>query len=157
MRVLVVEDEWKVADALREGLQAEEYDVAVERTGEGAFYRTATESFDLILLDLGLPGRDGLGTYRAARQRHRCPYGALAAQGRCRSRSQDAPHHSRSRVRAPGGGRRIVMRRLHRTSPNHSYNHYGQMVVYARMNGVVPPASQRQGFMVLHQLQILLR
>jgi hypothetical protein len=25
----------------------------------------------------------------------------------------------------------------------HSYNHYGQMVVYARMNGVVPPASQR--------------
>jgi len=25
----------------------------------------------------------------------------------------------------------------------HSYNHYGQMVVYARMNGVVPPSSQR--------------
>ena len=51
MRVLVVEDEWKVANALREGLQAEDYDVAVERTGEGAFFRTTTESFDLILLD----------------------------------------------------------------------------------------------------------
>ena len=55
MRVLVVEDERKVADALREGLEAEEYDVVVERTGEGAFFRTETESFDLILLDLGLP------------------------------------------------------------------------------------------------------
>ena len=69
MRVLVVEDEWKVADALREGLQAEEYHVAVERTGEGAFFRTATESFDLILLDLGLPGRDGLEVMAAIRRK----------------------------------------------------------------------------------------
>ncbi len=70
MRVLVVEDERKVADALREGLQAEEYDVAVERTGEGAFFRTATETFDLILLDLGLPGRDGLEVMAAIRRKH---------------------------------------------------------------------------------------
>jgi DNA-binding response OmpR family regulator len=60
MRILVVEDEQKVASALREGLEGERYDVTVERTGEGAFFRLTTESFDLILLDLGLPGRDGL-------------------------------------------------------------------------------------------------
>lgn len=60
MRVLVVEDEQKVAEALREGLEGERYDVAVERTGEDAFFRMTTEAFDLILLDLGLPGRDGL-------------------------------------------------------------------------------------------------
>ena len=60
MRVLVVEDEQKVANALREGLTGERYDVVVERTGEDAFFRLNTESFDLILLDLGLPGRDGL-------------------------------------------------------------------------------------------------
>jgi two-component system, OmpR family, copper resistance phosphate regulon response regulator CusR len=70
MRVLVVEDEWKVADALREGLEAEEYEVAVERTGEGAFFRTTTEDFDLILLDLGLPGRDGLEVMTALRRKH---------------------------------------------------------------------------------------
>jgi DNA-binding response OmpR family regulator len=60
MRVLVVEDEQKVAAALREGLEGERYDVIVERTGEDAFFRLTTEAFDLILLDLGLPGRDGL-------------------------------------------------------------------------------------------------
>src|ERR1044071_3365532 len=60
MRVLVVEDEQKVANALREGLGGERYEVVVERTGEDAFFRITTEAFDLILLDLGLPGRDGL-------------------------------------------------------------------------------------------------
>jgi DNA-binding response OmpR family regulator len=60
MRVLVVEDERKVADALRDGLQAEHYDVVVERTGEDGLRRAMTEPFDVIVLDLGLPGRDGL-------------------------------------------------------------------------------------------------
>jgi two-component system copper resistance phosphate regulon response regulator CusR len=69
MRILVVEDEQKVADALREGLEGERYDVVVERTGEAAFFRVNTETFDAILLDLGLPGRDGLEILRALRSR----------------------------------------------------------------------------------------
>jgi len=69
MRILVVEDEGKVADALREGLESEQYEVVVERTGEGAFYRSTTEQFDLVLLDLGLPGRDGIQILRALRER----------------------------------------------------------------------------------------
>jgi DNA-binding response OmpR family regulator len=69
MRVLVVEDEPKVANALREGLQEERYEVVVERTGEGAFFRVNTETFDVVLLDLGLPGRDGLEILQALRQR----------------------------------------------------------------------------------------
>ena len=69
MRVLVVEDEVKVADALQAGLAAERYDVVVERTGEGGYARTTTEVFDLVLLDLGLPGRDGLDVLAAIRQR----------------------------------------------------------------------------------------
>jgi two-component system copper resistance phosphate regulon response regulator CusR len=60
VRILIVEDEAKVAGALREGLEIERYDVVVEASGEGAFFRSTTESFDLIVLDLGLPGRDGL-------------------------------------------------------------------------------------------------
>lgn len=69
MRVLVVEDEQKVANALREGLEGERYEVVVERTGEGAFFRINTETFDIILLDLMLPGRDGLQILRAIRER----------------------------------------------------------------------------------------
>jgi DNA-binding response OmpR family regulator len=69
VRILVVEDEQKVANALREGLQGEKYDVAVERTGEAAFFRMTTEAFDAILLDLTLPGRDGLEILKAMRER----------------------------------------------------------------------------------------
>jgi DNA-binding response OmpR family regulator len=69
VRILVVEDEQKVANALREGLQGERYEVIVERTGEGAFFRMTTEQFDAILLDLTLPGRDGIEILKAMRER----------------------------------------------------------------------------------------
>jgi two-component system, OmpR family, copper resistance phosphate regulon response regulator CusR len=69
VRILVVEDEQKVANALREGLQGERYEVVVERTGEGAFFRMTTEQFDAILLDLTLPGRDGIEILKAIRDR----------------------------------------------------------------------------------------
>ena len=69
MKLLVVEDEQKVANALREGLQGERYEVVVERTGEGAFFRMTTEQFDAILLDLTLPGRDGIEILKAIRER----------------------------------------------------------------------------------------
>ena len=69
MRVLVVEDEQKVANALREGLEGELYEVTVAHTGEDAFFRVSTETFDAILLDLMLPGRDGLEILRTLRER----------------------------------------------------------------------------------------
>src|SRR5215471_14600614 len=69
MRILVVEDEQKVANALREGLESERFDVIVAPTGEDAFFRVNTEKFDLILLDLMLPGRDGLQILTTIRKR----------------------------------------------------------------------------------------
>ena len=60
MRILVVEDEVKVANALKEGLEDERYNVVIAHTGEDAFFRINTEQFDVILLDVMLPGRDGL-------------------------------------------------------------------------------------------------
>ena len=68
MRVLVVEDELKIAEALRDGLEAEQYAVSIERSGEAAFFRASTDAFDLILMDLGLPGRDGLEIISALRR-----------------------------------------------------------------------------------------
>src|SRR5437016_8352600 len=60
MRVLVVEDEKKVAKALREGLEAEHYDVRVVSSGEEGFFLVNHEAFDCVVLDLMLPHRDGL-------------------------------------------------------------------------------------------------
>ena len=60
MRVLVVEDERKVAKALRDGLEAERYDVSVAASGEEGFFLVNHEIFDLVLLDLMLPRRNGI-------------------------------------------------------------------------------------------------
>src|SRR5438093_6511649 len=68
VRILVVEDEQKVANALKQGLEDERYEVVVAQTGEDAFFRITTEKFDLILLDLMLPGRDGLQILASVRK-----------------------------------------------------------------------------------------
>ena len=59
-RVLVVEDELKVAGAIRQGLEAEGYRVRVVHTGEDGFFLASNEPFELVVLDRMLPGRDGL-------------------------------------------------------------------------------------------------
>ena len=69
MRILVVEDDRKVAKALREGLQAEHYDVRVASTGEEGFFLVNHELFDLVLLDLMLPRRDGIEVLTTLRKR----------------------------------------------------------------------------------------
>jgi DNA-binding response OmpR family regulator len=69
MRILVVEDEAKVARALQEGLEGERYDVVVAKTGEEGFFRANAELFDLVVLDLMLPGRDGIEVLTTLRKR----------------------------------------------------------------------------------------
>jgi two-component system, OmpR family, copper resistance phosphate regulon response regulator CusR len=68
VRILVVEDEHKLGKALQEGLQSEQYGVALAHTGEEGFYLVQTESFDLVILDIMLPGRNGLEILKAMRQ-----------------------------------------------------------------------------------------
>lgn len=69
MRILIVEDEAKVAAALREGLAGEHYDVAVARTGEEGFFRANAEKFDLLVLDVMLPGRSGIEVLKTLREK----------------------------------------------------------------------------------------
>src|SRR6266480_889040 len=59
-RVLVVEDERKVLRSLERGLQAEGYEVVTANNGDDGYKRATTESFACMILDLMLPGRDGL-------------------------------------------------------------------------------------------------
>jgi len=69
VRILLVEDEIKVALALKEGLEAEGYEVRAAHTGEDGFFLATTQSFDLLVLDLMLPGRSGLEILQALRSR----------------------------------------------------------------------------------------
>ena len=70
VRLLVVEDERKLAQVLASALSAEHYDVVVAATGEDGFFRAKDEAFDLVLLDLMLPGRSGLEILQTLRKRH---------------------------------------------------------------------------------------
>ncbi|HXA76086.1 MAG TPA: response regulator transcription factor [Candidatus Acidoferrales bacterium] len=69
MRILIVEDEEKMAKALRTGLEADQFSVSIAHTGEDGFFLASTEAFDLVILDLMLPGRDGMEVLAALRQR----------------------------------------------------------------------------------------
>ena len=68
MRILVVEDENKVARALQEGLEAEGYEVSIAGDGEEGFRLASREPFDLVVLDLALPRRDGIDVLTSLRK-----------------------------------------------------------------------------------------
>lgn len=69
MKILVVEDETKLARAIEESLTRAQYDVRVAATGEEGFFLLSAEPFDLVVLDLMLPGRGGLEILSAVRAR----------------------------------------------------------------------------------------
>jgi DNA-binding response OmpR family regulator len=67
-RILVVEDEPAIALGLEDDLKMEGYDVEVVRDGRAAARRAREDSFDLILLDVMLPGKDGFEVCRELRR-----------------------------------------------------------------------------------------
>jgi two-component system OmpR family response regulator/two-component system response regulator QseB len=70
MRVLLVEDDRMIGESIRAALKQDGSAVDWVRDGRSAESTLATEQFDLVLLDLGLPQRNGLEILRAMRLRH---------------------------------------------------------------------------------------
>ncbi len=70
MRLLLVEDDAMIGEALRTGLRREGFAVDWVRDGDAADGVLRTEPFDLLLLDLGLPSRDGLQLLESLRARN---------------------------------------------------------------------------------------
>ena len=71
MRILIVEDERALCDMLAKSLKRKGYETDVCYDGESALEWMLAEKYDLILLDLNLPGRDGMELLRALRERDR--------------------------------------------------------------------------------------
>jgi DNA-binding response OmpR family regulator len=87
MRVLVVEDEKKTASFIRKALQAEGFAVDVCHNGDDAWAAARATSFDAIVLDIMLPGRDGLSLLRQLRERQNAtPVLLLSARGEVNER-----------------------------------------------------------------------
>lgn len=70
MRVLVVEDERKLASYMQKGLERESYAVDIAENGEAALERARTTPYDVVILDIMLPGLDGFGVCRELRALH---------------------------------------------------------------------------------------
>jgi len=69
MRILLVEDDRMIAQAVEAALQGEHYAVDVVRDGQAADMALRSATYDAVLLDLGLPRRDGLDVLRGLRGR----------------------------------------------------------------------------------------
>lgn len=67
MRILIIEDEGKIAAFLKRGLKEEGYAVDVAADGEQGHFLASTQEYDLIILDLMLPGMDGISLCRKLR------------------------------------------------------------------------------------------
>ena len=82
MRVLVVEDEKKTASFIRKALQSEGFVADVLHNGNDALTAVSSTGFDILVLDIMLPGRDGLSIVRQMRERQiHTPVLLLSARG----------------------------------------------------------------------------
>jgi two-component system, OmpR family, copper resistance phosphate regulon response regulator CusR len=89
VRILVVEDEPKLAAAVKQGLEANEHAVSLAPTGEDGFFLAQTQDFDLLIFDIMLPGRDGLEIVANLRRLgHRTPILLLTSKDAVEDRVQ---------------------------------------------------------------------
>jgi DNA-binding response OmpR family regulator len=82
MRILVVEDEHRIAGNIKKGLEQERYAVDVAYDGTSGFDMADSEEYDLLILDLMLPGMDGLSITKKLREKNNhTPILVLTAKG----------------------------------------------------------------------------
>lgn len=82
MRILLVEDEHRIAHAIKKGLEIESYAVDVVYTGNEGYDLASTEEYDVIILDLMLPGMDGVTVCKTLRkEKVHTPILMLTAKG----------------------------------------------------------------------------
>lgn len=79
-RVLIVEDEFNIADLIRVYLEGDGFEPVWVQSGEAALDEVARQGFDLVILDIGLPGIDGFEVCRRLRTRTQIPILMLTAR-----------------------------------------------------------------------------
>lgn len=87
MRILVIEDEKRIANSIKKGLEQESYAVDISYNGEDGYGKARTENYDVILLDIMLPGADGITVCKKLREdKVKTPILMLTAKGETRDK-----------------------------------------------------------------------
>src|SRR6201997_1572121 len=111
MRLLLVEDDARIARFVAKGLREQAYAVDVTANGDDALYEAAINSYDLIILDVMIPGRDGFEVCRELRRAgHRMPILMLTARDAVEDRITGLDHGADDYLTKPFEFRELLAR-----------------------------------------------
>ena len=111
MRLLLVEDDARIARFVAKGLREQAYAVDVVATGDEALYQAAINTYDLIILDVMIPGRDGFEVCRELRQSgQRMPILMLTARDAVEDRISGLDHGADDYLTKPFEFRELLAR-----------------------------------------------
>lgn len=79
-RILIIEDEEAIADLEKDYLELSDFEVVIENTGDDGLKRAMAEEFDLVILDLMLPGMDGFEVCKSIREGKNIPIIMVSAK-----------------------------------------------------------------------------
>ena len=79
-RILIIEDEEAIADLEKDYLELSDFEVEIEHTGNEGLEKALKESFDLVVLDLMLPGMDGFEVCKKIREEKNIPILMVSAR-----------------------------------------------------------------------------
>jgi len=143
MRVLLVEDDERTAEAVIKSLTAAGYVVDHESNGEEAWFRGDTEPYVAVILDLGLPGMDGLSILRKWREAGQTvPVLILTARGNWNERVEGIDAGADDYLPKPFEPRELVARiqavlkRSARATQDDETLHFGQLIIDTRLREV---------------------
>jgi DNA-binding response OmpR family regulator len=125
-RILLVEDDDRLAALIKDYLDQQGYDVSIERRGDTAAARIRSDNPDLVILDLMLPGKDGLAVCRSVRGDFRGPILILTAREDDMDQVAGLEMGADDYVKKPVEPRvllariRALLRRYERTAPENS-------------------------------------
>lgn len=111
MRLLLVEDDARIARFVAKGLREQAYAVDVAATGEDALYQAAVNTYDLVILDVMIPGKDGFAVCRELRKSgQRMPILMLTARDAVEDRIAGLDHGADDYLTKPFEFRELLAR-----------------------------------------------
>lgn len=132
MRILVIDDDWELCTLLEEYLEPFGFSVTSAHDGEKGFRALEEHAFDVVILDVMLPGRDGLDILRSLRAQSSVPVLMLTARGDDVDRIVGLELGADDYLPKPFNPRellarlRALLRRTHRMSPHEAGGRSGE-------------------------------